>query len=112
VHVLLDEEPGVPSRLDGLDHREDAVDDQRGELERWLVEHEEPELRHEAPRDGEHLLLAAGAHPRRQPLSIPPGGRAIVRRVSVLIPGSAITSGRDAEVGLDAIALTRPRHRR
>src|SRR5271157_6566908 len=58
--VLLDEEDRGAPRVHFLDHVEDLVDEDGGEAHRRLVHEEYPGIGHEAPRSGEHLLLAAG----------------------------------------------------
>ena len=50
----------MPFRVDGLDQREQLLDQERGEAERRLVEDQQPGLGHQAAADGEHLLFAAG----------------------------------------------------
>ena len=40
-----------------------SLNDQRSETERGLVEQQKLRLAHQRPRDGEHLLLAAGQGP-------------------------------------------------
>ena len=50
----------MPSRVDGLDQREQLLDQQRREAERRLVEDQELRLGHQAAPDRQHLLLAAG----------------------------------------------------
>jgi hypothetical protein len=57
--VLLDEEDRHARVVDVLDDLEDVGDEDRGEAERRLVQHEEARLPHEPARDRGHLLLAA-----------------------------------------------------
>src|SRR5882724_650757 len=63
--VLLDEEQGHAVAVDAADRLRQALDDLGREAEERLVDHEQPRPRHEAARDGDHLLLAAGQRVRR-----------------------------------------------
>ena len=79
-------------RVELLEDLEDAVDHQRREAERRLVEQEQLGARHERARDRELLLLAAGELARRTCSSSAAG------------PGSARAR---ADVGSDALAVLR-----
>ena len=68
--------PGLPlglslvgprgSDMQRLDHLEGLAYQARGEAERRLVEEQQAGPRHEAARDGQHLLFAAGKRRRVQ----------------------------------------------
>ena len=61
----------TPSSRSFGQHVEQFVDHRRREAQRRLVEQQDARLRHQAARDGEHLLLAAGEQPgaARQPFA-------------------------------------------
>src|SRR3954466_5035112 len=59
LQVLLDEEYGDARAVQRPDDAEHLIDEDGGEPERRLVEHEELRLAHHRPADGAHLLLAA-----------------------------------------------------
>ena len=58
-HVLFDQQERDALGVDGLDQREQLLDQKRRQAERRLVEDQKPGLGHQAAPDGEHLLLAA-----------------------------------------------------
>src|SRR5690349_3131315 len=60
LEVLLDQQDGRAAAVELGDAGHELVDQDRGEAEAELVEHEESGLAHEGARDGAHLLLAAG----------------------------------------------------
>ena len=62
--VLLDQEDRHALGVDVDAHAEDRLDEDRREAERWLIEHQEPRVRHERASDREHLLLSTGERPR------------------------------------------------
>ena len=65
VHVLLhQQDPGPVAGRELPHHREQPVHDHRGQAQAHLVEHEQPRPAAEHPREGEHLLLAAGQQAR------------------------------------------------
>src|SRR3989454_845453 len=65
LHVLLDEQQGHAVAVDPANRLGQVRDDLGREAEERLVDHEQPRPRHEAARDGDHLLLTAGERVRR-----------------------------------------------
>jgi hypothetical protein len=64
VHVLFHEQYAGPAAGRGRPYRrQQPVHDNRGQAEAHLVEHQQLRLAAERPRDGQHLLLAAGQQP-------------------------------------------------
>src|SRR5215217_3049773 len=59
VRVLLDQEDRGALLVDLGDRLVDALDEDRGDAHRGLVEQQQGRLRHQGTPDGEHLLLAA-----------------------------------------------------
>src|SRR5438093_2716994 len=59
-HVLLHEKNGNAGAIDGGHRLEDLLDEDRGDAEGGLVQHEKPRLGHEGAANGTHLLLPAG----------------------------------------------------
>src|SRR5260221_14159912 len=74
---LVDEQDGRGFRAQPLERREQIVDPLRPEAERRLVEQQQPRPRHQAARDGEHLLLAAGEQPRALVQALAQTGKAV-----------------------------------
>ena len=59
-HVLFDQQHAGAELLgDGPQHRQQAVDDDRGQAQAHLVDHQQPGSAEHRPGDREHLLLAA-----------------------------------------------------
>lgn len=58
--VLLDQEDGVAFLMDLLDDVEDFLNQNRGEAQGGLVEHEDFRLDHQSAGHGQHLLFTAG----------------------------------------------------
>src|SRR4051812_45999708 len=84
VGVLLDEHDRRALRVDLADDLVDAVDDDRREPERRLVEEQELRLRHDRAPDREHLLLAAGHRPALLALALLQAREQRVHAVQVL----------------------------
>jgi hypothetical protein len=57
--ILLDEQHRRAAAADFGDDTEHRLHDDRRQAQRRLVEKQKPRLRHQAPRDSNHLLLAA-----------------------------------------------------
>src|SRR5437868_4442531 len=58
--VLLDQQDrDLLLAIDPTHDREDVLDDERCETERWLVQQKQRGSGHQRPRDREHLLLAS-----------------------------------------------------
>ena len=68
VRELLDQEDADAGRGDGLEHGREALDDDRREPERQLVDEDHARVRDERLREHDHLLLAA----REQAAGDPP----------------------------------------
>src|SRR5207244_12888491 len=100
--VLLDQQHGRPGAIDLADDMEDLLDDQGGQTERGLVQHQELRQRHERAADGQHLLLAARKGPGRlgHPLAEPWKQR----EDSLEAVGPAGLPGRDVGAKLEVLA--------
>src|SRR5438132_4749764 len=68
--VLVDQEDGLPARLQVPEAPPDFRPDERREPFRRLVEDEQARVRHEGAPDREHLLLAARERPAEDALAI------------------------------------------
>src|SRR4051794_30041476 len=64
VGELLDQQHADAARRDRLERRHEALDDDRREAERELVDEHEPRLRDECLREHHHLLLPTGEEAR------------------------------------------------
>ena len=102
VHVLLDEQHGAAALLRELPHdRQQPLDDHGRQPEAQLVEQQQLRAARERPRDGEHLLLAAGQQARAPALQVAEVREVLVRDrlVEVLArwPEAEVLRDRQAE---------------
>src|SRR4051794_14174523 len=106
VRVLLDEHDRRALLVDLADHVVDAVDDDRRQAERRLVEEQQLRLGHQGAADREHLLLAAGHRAALLTLALLEAREQRVHAVEVLADagGIAAREGAHLEVLEDAHA--------
>ena len=83
MRVLLDQQHRRPALMDFADDLEYRLHDDRREAERGLVEQQQPGLRHQAARDRDHLLLAAGERPAELVGERPDIGKEVEHRVGL-----------------------------
>src|SRR5215467_984228 len=100
--VLFDQEERDALPIDAPDQREQLLDQQRREAERWLVEDEQFRLGHQPAADRQHLLLAARerAGALRPPLGEPRKDRKYPLAVA-LPPYAAPPVAAEIEIFLD-----------
>ena len=69
--ILLDQYYAGAARLDFGERGVDVADDDRRETETKFVAQQDARVRHQAPADGDHLLLAAGQRRRSARDAVP-----------------------------------------
>src|SRR5690348_15272216 len=84
VSVLLDQQDGDPGAIDLADGLVDPVNQDRGDPERRLVEHQQLRPGHQRTADREHLLLAAGHRAGHLALTFLEPGEKVVDAIKVL----------------------------
>ena len=61
IRILLDQQNGnTPCFVDGYNLFENRSHEDRGDTQRWLVQHQASRFAHDGARNGEHLLLPSG----------------------------------------------------
>src|SRR5215471_10922454 len=97
-HVLFDQEDGEPAMVDSPKVLEDRPDDDRGQAETGLVQHEEPRTGHQATSNRAHLLLAPRQRPRELALALPQTWKELEHPVERLSPPLASLDGPGADL--------------
>ena len=99
---LLDQEDTDPARRDSLQRGGEALDDDRRETERELVDQDHLRARHERLGEDDHLLLASRQQPAfRLPAFLELGEELQSLRDALLGVGSGERVRRDFQVVLD-----------
>src|SRR3990172_1525814 len=71
LHVLLHEQDRHPLAVEPDQHVQEVAGDHRRQAQERLVDQQQARTRHEAARDGQHLLLATAQCPRPLPPPLP-----------------------------------------
>ncbi len=100
-HELLHQQDGHPPPRQVPDQLVELRHDQRGEAHRQLVEQQHLGVRDQRPRDGQHLLLAAGHGAGQLPAALGQPGERLVGPLLDRLQVEATLVRPDAEVLLD-----------